>query len=56
MKSTDCEYYIDQKDCNNEIVINFCNHPCNPSGFEGNCNAEDCPHKDHTVIEFPNNT
>jgi len=54
MKSTECEYYTDQKDKNGDIAINHCCHPNNPSNFEGNCNIEICPYISN-IISFPIN-
>lgn len=39
-----CDYYYYQKDRTwGEVVIEYCSHPDNPQGQEGNCNLLNCP-------------
>ena len=38
-----CIYYSYQRDRNNEVAIEYCNHNDNPHDFEGNCTRELCP-------------
>lgn len=41
--SEKCVHYENQKDCNGDVALVFCNHPDNKNQYEGNCAFLLCP-------------